>query len=254
MYYSGLTSISFRKLTCEEIIDLAKGKVDAIEWGSDVHVRPGDVDRAAEVAAKTREAGLAMPSYGSYYYAGEGKEAFEPYIATAKVLGVKTIRIWAGLGASAECTPEKWNTIVADIARISKLAAAEGITISSEFHRNTMTDSLDSAMKLLADVRAQGGETFFTYWQPSPWFSEDDNKHNLATVMPYLSNVHIFHWDDKLQKYPIAAGKQIWGEYFDIIKAYDNGKNDRYVYIEFVADNDPANFPNDAAAVNEIVK
>lgn len=35
----GLTSITFRKLTCEEIIRLAQeSRAECIEWGGDVHV------------------------------------------------------------------------------------------------------------------------------------------------------------------------------------------------------------------------
>jgi len=253
MYYSGLTSISFRQLSCEEIIALAKGKVDAIEWGSDVHVLPGNVERAKEVAKMTRDAGMAVASYGSYYYADEGAD-FDALLACAVAMEVKTIRIWAGKGGSDVMTAEKRKAVTEDIARITKLAAAKGITVSSEFHRNTLTDTLESALQLIRDVRALGGETFYTYWQPAPWFSFEENKRDVAAVMPYLTNVHIFHWDDKLQKYPIADGKAVWGEYFDIIRAYDKDQTDRYVYIEFVCDNDPKNFPADAAAVNEIVK
>ena len=104
MYKSGLTSISFRSLSCEEIIALAKGKVDAIEWGSDVHVKPGDPAYAANVAKMTRDAGMLVESYGSYYYADEGAD-FEALLACAVAMDVKTIRIWAGKTASDTCSP-----------------------------------------------------------------------------------------------------------------------------------------------------
>ncbi len=39
MIKSGLVSITFRQLTCEQIVDLvSKAKLDAIEWGGDIHV------------------------------------------------------------------------------------------------------------------------------------------------------------------------------------------------------------------------
>ena len=80
---TGLTSVSFRKLSVDEVIDLAKkAKVDGIEWGSDVHVPETDVDGAIDVARKTREAGLEVLSYGSYFFLGAGSD-FLPYINAA---------------------------------------------------------------------------------------------------------------------------------------------------------------------------
>ncbi len=249
MYYSGLTSISFRGLTCEEIIALAKGKVDAIEWGSDVHVHPGDVDRAREVARMTRDAGMAVTSYGSYYRAGEGTD-FGPFLDSAAALGVETIRIWAGGEGSDKCSEETRAAITRELADITVRAAEKGISISAEYHRNTLTDTAESALRLIADVRGLGGETFYTYWQPAPWFTDEDNKAQLRAVLPYVTNLHIFHWDKDLKKHPIADGKAIWAEYMDIVRTVER---DRYVYIEFVVNNDPANFPADAQAVHEII-
>ena len=52
MFHTGLVSISFRGNTAEELIQAAKETgITAIEWGSDVHVPAGDVQRAAQVKA-----------------------------------------------------------------------------------------------------------------------------------------------------------------------------------------------------------
>ena len=71
MNKTGLVSISFRDKTPEEIIEysLCSG-IDAIEWGGDVHVPHGDIEKAKEVARLTLDAGLSMPEYGSYYIIG----------------------------------------------------------------------------------------------------------------------------------------------------------------------------------------
>ena len=67
MFYTGLTSITFRKLSIDEIIALtASAGLDGIEWGSDVHVPQGDTELAESVKAKTEAAGLKVCSYGSY--------------------------------------------------------------------------------------------------------------------------------------------------------------------------------------------
>ncbi len=62
----GLTSITFRGMAPREIIDLAgKAGLEGIEWGSDVHVPPGDIPLAKAIAAMCAEAGIRVTSYGS---------------------------------------------------------------------------------------------------------------------------------------------------------------------------------------------
>jgi len=62
-----LCSVTFRALAPEEIVALAaEADLVAIEWGGDVHVLPGDLDRARAVRALTERHGLRVSSYGSY--------------------------------------------------------------------------------------------------------------------------------------------------------------------------------------------
>ena len=93
---TGLTSVSFRSLSVDAVIELAsRSGVDGIEWGSDVHVPETDVENARRVAHKTVDAGLSVISYGSYFYLGEGID-FTPYVDTAVAMNTKVIRIWGG--------------------------------------------------------------------------------------------------------------------------------------------------------------
>lgn len=65
MIKSGLCSVTFRNKTPGEIIDLtARAGLCAIEWGSDVHVREGDIKAAEEIRIMTEEKGLEIPAYG----------------------------------------------------------------------------------------------------------------------------------------------------------------------------------------------
>ena len=93
----GLVSISFRKLSWQDTLSLAKtAGLEAIEWGGDVHVPHGDVALAREVGEATRAAGLEVAAYGSYYRLGEPAPDFSDVLASAKALGAPIIRIWAG--------------------------------------------------------------------------------------------------------------------------------------------------------------
>ena len=63
MYEFGLVSISFRKLSPEEIIKgCAEAGLDCIEWGSDIHAPCTDLDRVREIARMQQEAGLHCSS------------------------------------------------------------------------------------------------------------------------------------------------------------------------------------------------
>ena len=64
---SGLVSVTFRKLSVEEIIGLCKAcGLEEIEWGGDIHVPLGDLDAAGKARRLTRQAGLNVACYGSY--------------------------------------------------------------------------------------------------------------------------------------------------------------------------------------------
>ena len=97
---TGLVSVTFRKLSPAEIVKLvAEAKLDGIEWGGDVHVPHGNLATAREVLRLTRDAGLAVAAYGSYYRAVESEEADLPFIKvleTAKELSTPTVRVCAG--------------------------------------------------------------------------------------------------------------------------------------------------------------
>ena len=47
MYNIGFTTVTFRKKSVEEIIDIAKkAAINCIEWGGDVHVPPDNEENA----------------------------------------------------------------------------------------------------------------------------------------------------------------------------------------------------------------
>ncbi|MBD3315040.1 MAG: sugar phosphate isomerase/epimerase, partial [Chitinivibrionales bacterium] len=87
MLIPGLVSITFRRLSPSRIVGCAHGAgLASVEWGGDIHAPPGDLARAREVGSMTREAGLAVAAYGSYYRVGEnegGGLTFESVLETA---------------------------------------------------------------------------------------------------------------------------------------------------------------------------
>lgn len=248
MLRSGLVSITFRKLSVEEVVDLAHSAgVEGIEWGGDVHVPPGDMARAREVRRLTEDAGLMVSAYGSYYRLRPDQDEdhpFEAVLATAVGLGAPVIRVWAGDQPSTAVDTAGRAGIVEQSRRIADLAAAQGIAIAYEYHGNTLTDALDSALDLL---RAVDHPNVSTFWQPPNGRPPEENRAGLDAVAPYVTNIHCFHWwPTSKDRHPLADGEANWNLYLDRIAALPG---DRFVSIEFVKDDAPEQFLQDAATL-----
>ncbi len=242
MLSGGLVSVTFRELSPAEIVELVSGAgLACIEWGGDAHCPHGDVARAAEIAKLTAGAGLRTSAYGSYYRLAEQNEfGFEDVVASARALGAPTIRVWAGSRCSAEADAAYRERVVADSRHCADLAVAEGMTLSYEYHANTLTDTNDSAMALIEEV---GHEALRSFWQPPNGKDTDYRLAGLKTIKPYMTNVHLFTWDADNKRQALINGEQWWERFLAEIAT--TGR-DHDVLVEFVVENDPENFKRDA--------
>ncbi|MCI8442783.1 MAG: sugar phosphate isomerase/epimerase [Provencibacterium sp.] len=239
---TGLVSVTFRELSPEEIIALAKeAGLEGIEWGGDIHVPAGEPDLARRVGEATRAAGLQVISYGSYYrlMAQEKPEqAFLPWLETAKALRAPNVRIWAG-GKTPEQADEAYRqAAAAELRCLCALAGEKGLSVSLEYHRGTLTQTAESALSL---KKAADSENLFLYWQPNPDIPHEKNLQELQAVKPYLSHLHVFHWrNPNNTRYPLAEGAQEWRAYIEAA-----GKEHGYL-MEFVRDAAVPQFQEDA--------
>ena len=77
MIVPGLVSVTFRQKSIREICEICCGaRLSAVEWGGDIHVPPQNAAAAREARELSREFGLEICSYGSYWRAGDGRDAF----------------------------------------------------------------------------------------------------------------------------------------------------------------------------------
>jgi sugar phosphate isomerase/epimerase len=249
MLFGGLVSITFRKLTPREIVGwVAQSGLTGIEWGGDVHVPHGDLAQARQVAQMTADAGLTVAAYGSYYRAGANEAAglaFGRVLETAVVLAAPTVRVWAGDRGSAEADAGQRAAVVADLRRIADLAGAAGVTVSLEFHRGTLTDTNESAARLLAEA---AHPNLRAYWQPPVAAAPAYCLAGLRALLSALTNIHAFHWlaaapAAAVERRPLAEGAALWRSY--LAEAAATGR-DHYLLIEFVRDETPAQFLADA--------
>ena len=230
----GLVSVTFRQLSPAGIVSLTvDAGLEAIEWGGDVHVPVGDFRTAREVAQRCADNGIAIEAYGSYYRATGD---FGPVLATALALGAPRIRVWAGANGSALETDR--DTVVADLREVAALAGGEGVEIAVEYHANTLTDTLDSALRLFEEVPA-----LKPYWQPPVGSTVDD----ALTAVPALDPVavHVFGWADDGTRLPLAARESLWRPVLARLPG------DRHALLEFVRDDSPEAFAADADTLRD---
>lgn len=250
MLHTGLVSVTFRQLKAQEIIQLVtKAGMEGIEWGGDIHVPHGNIKCASEVGKMTEEAGLCVAAYGSYYRAGcadQNSIEFDRVLETAVILKAPTIRIWAGDKGSGN-SDEKWrHKVIEDSRRIAAMAESAGITISFEYHEDTLTDTPESAYNLYKEINHKN---IRSYWQRHKKEDYNTRLSSLDMIAPWLSNVHVFSWINN-ERTELSEGLKEWQSYIDVIKKI---QGDRFVMVEFVKNNHPECFLKDAAVLKSII-
>jgi sugar phosphate isomerase/epimerase len=249
----GLVSITFRQLKAAEIIELCQqAKLEAIEWGGDVHVPHGDLKVAKEVAAMTADAGMQVAAYGSYYRVGVSEHdglAFETVLETAQHLQAPSIRVWPGNRGSANSDDAYRQWIISELQRISEMAAPTGIPVTLEYHAGTLTDTDASARKLLDEI---GHPNCRTLWQPPNGQDFEKSMEGLRAVLPDMQNVHVFHWwPTNQERHELEAGRDRWINYLEL--ATDCG-HPFYALLEFVKDDRPQQLLEDASTLREWIE
>ena len=251
----GLCSVTFRELTTDEVIDLAaEAGIVGIEWGADVHVQPGDLDTARTVAERSAAAGVACPSYGTYLGARSpitDRVDVEAACRTAESLGATNLRVWAQLGVQPDADETDRAEVTSGIAVAAEVAADHGLTVGVEFHHGTLTETADSAIRLLTAI---GAPNLFSYWQPNFWTEDphdiDGQIAEMRAVRPHLSHLHTFWWLAKGERQPLIDGAAMWSAVLaDAETTVNSWTEDRYAFMEFVADDDPEQFRRDAATL-----
>ena len=240
----GLCSVTFRALAPEEIVVLAADAgLEAIEWGGDVHVPPGDAARAAQVARATADAGLAVASYGSYFRAGADEE-LTPILDSAEALGADRVRIWAGSVDTADAGEDDWARTIRRLRSAASEAGERGIGLALEFHSGTLAVTAPATLRLLDEV---GSPHLSTYWQPTVAASVDAVLEEYRVLAARTSAVHVFSWWPTSERLPLRARDALWTRFFAEAAAAEHPPRD--ALLEFVPGDDPAVLAAEAAAL-----
>lgn len=239
----GLCSVTFRNKSIDEIIQISVDNgLNFIEWGGDVHLKPGDFETANYIKNKCYSLDIKT-SYGSYFKYRE-EDDFELNLQTAKYLNTSDIRIWAKRIPSSEISLQDYNNFINISKKYADLALKYGIRINFENHRNTLTDTTDSALKMLNDI---GKDNVLMYWQPQAGENIVQRLNSIKRLKNKLSKVHVFNWDDNFNRYALESAEEEWIKY-----AKELGNNRTYL-IEFVKDDSEEQFANDVKALKKII-
>ena len=241
----GICSVTFRKKTPEEIIDLCvKNNLSAIEWGGDIHVPHGNTEEAKRVGELTRSAGLKTPSYGSYYRCNGAD--FEPVSASCEALGARVIRVWAGNKDGEEFSLPEYEALVKCVREAASVAKTRGQIIAFEHHYGTYCNTAENAVKLIEDVNM---DNVRSYWQPAYWFKnrvgqEAEDERAISVLKKYIVGVHVYNWLGR-EKLPLLGGAAQWSKFSSLI-------GDSNYYLEFVKGDSDEQFEQDAKTLLEI--
>ena len=245
----GLTSLTFRKRSIRETAEIAASLgLSGIEWGvSDLHMNLGSKEKAQEIKALSAEYGLEVFSLGSYCTMTDYADCVKN-LQTAAMLDAPIIRVWAGEKASAAVAPEEYKRITENAAKMADDAVKYGITLGFEYHRNTLTDTAEGAVRLVRDIGADNAKL---YWQQDSEISLAENEKNLLTVKPYLcGNLHIHNYTDAAFSYmPLEGIRDRIGRYYELLS-----DRDYRLMVEFCRKSLPESLADDVRVLREEMK
>ncbi len=244
----GMVSVTFKGKSIKEVFEYAKAAgIEGIEWGICAnHMELLHSDKAKEIKGFSEQYGISVFSLGSYCYMECLEEALEA-VETARMIEAPIIRVWAGRMGSLECNKEAYDNIVENTKAMALKAREYGIKIGFEYHSYTLTDTVESAVKLVQDIHM---DNVGLYWQPNGSLSIQENLQEFQTVMPYLTGILHIH------NYTAEKGYRLLCEIEENIKAYYEDIKDRpyRLLIEFVKDGSPESLIADAECLKRVVQ
>ncbi|MBO4428745.1 MAG: YgjV family protein [Clostridia bacterium] len=246
-FEKGMMSVTFRGKSISEVVEIAaKAKLSFIEWGGDVHIKPGDFDAVKKAKSLMRKHHIACKAYGSYYRVGDNDpDGFAVICKTAAILGAMRVRVWLGRKGSAETTEDERAALIAETRVLADIAARYSLDLAFEFHGKTFNDNGASCAAFIADC---GKSNVKTYWQPLAF---GDNADNLEKAVKYVDAVHVFFWNEQNERFPLKDGFDEWRKYVAMLRSAS-----RHVpmTLEFVKDDSDEQFLADAETLGEIIK
>lgn len=211
---AGVCTIAFKDRPLDDALALIAGSgARGIElWGRPPHL-PADRSGRRELRRRLDAEGLEICALGSYYRpdgrslssaaAGGGDapndvRSREPEADPARVLeaaedlGAPVVRIWPGTRDYDVCTPGERSATVEEIRRFADDAAARGVRVVLERHNGTLTNSWDSAARVIESVAHEN--VALCYQVPYPAAADELRTRTAADIdrlLPLSAHAHL---------------------------------------------------------------
>jgi len=259
-WLAGLCSVTLRAESIAEVVAIAAGAgLEAIEWGGDVHVPPGDLAVAADARRRSEDAGLRVVSYGSYLSCTPkvGRHV-DAALDVTEALGTSMVRVWCPFGVEPGASSSERAEVAEGVAIVAAAAATRQLSVYLEFHGGTLTASVPSTLELLDAV---GAANLLTAWQPPYWAPQDlaSDRADLAAIGDRLGHLHVYQWDPDGTRHRLATDDGFWPTRLAGAAAAIAGTGaaaaaarpvaPRAALLEFVPDDDPAAVAGEAATL-----
>lgn len=123
------------------------------------------------------------------------------------------------------------------------------MTIGLEYHPNSLTDTLPSALQLAQDLAAPN---LFFYWQPAPGLPLDDALAEISALGSRICHLHVFAWLADASRLPLAERTDYWRACIDALPESAWTKP-AFAMLEFVKGDDIDQFAEDAMILRDIL-
>ncbi|ONI75211.1 xylose isomerase [Actinosynnema sp. ALI-1.44] len=245
----GLASVTLRHKSAADVAAIAADAgLGVVEWGGDIHVPAGDLAAAAQARKLCDDNGLVVGTYGSYHKPGDSDPAeFPALVQTAVELGARRIRVWAGTRASADAAPHYRAEVTSALRRCADVAGEQGIPVTVEYHVESLTDDIDSALAMYVEA---GSTDLVAHWQPRQSPIVGQCLAEVRALLPALASVHAFSWgpDGYTERLPLAAREDLWRPVVELLTTKDTVE----ILLEFVEDDDVDAVVRDATTLRQL--
>ena len=129
---------------------------------------------------------------------------------------------------------------------IAQLAEPYGIKVAFEWHRNTLTDTNESALAL---IDAADHPNLYSLWQPTPEIPFEQRAAAIEKLGDKLAHLHVYSWSDGRKRLPFEAALDRWETYLSAIDPH----REMYALMEFVLGDTEEQLEADAKVLNDFL-
>lgn len=201
---AGLATIALRRYDVFHALDLAaEAGFERVEiWGKPPHMPAEfDEDYVRKVRDRVRGNSMKPSMFGSYANpaAPDYEQKAADALAAAKLLGARTIRVWAGNKEPGAADDDLWTLVAKSFHEFALQAEDEGISLAMEMHSGTLCATPEGALRV---IEMAGAPHLKLNYQVVDMINPDLER-TIGMIGDYVVNVHAQNYRPS----PIESGK-----------------------------------------------